>query len=163
MEGKAANGLVTDIQKIDEYKKLEEEILYHNYDDYSLKGIIEGSDLSNTLLSPQNTQKIQEDIRYGVFKSTDKVISKQSNEELFTIMRSIYLQHGSTRVFSENDFIGTIQNLNKKVSDYSIENIVSKIKQHEMYVEDISTLPVPLQHPKYENGKSTTYRFDNLM
>jgi hypothetical protein len=163
MEGKTTNGLVTDIQKIDEYKKLEEDILYHNYDDYSLKGIIEDSDLSNAFLSPENTQNIQNDIRYGVFQSTNKVISKQSKEEVFTIMRSIYLQNGGTRVFSENDFIGAIQKLNKKVTDYSVENIVSKLRQHEMYIEDISTLPVPLERPKYENGNSTTYRFDNLM
>lgn len=163
MEGKTTNGLVTDIQKIDEYKKLEEDILYHNYDDYGLKGIIEDSDMSKSFLSPENTQNIQNDIRYGVFQNTNKIISKQSNEELFTIMRSIYLQNGGTRIFTGNDFIENIRNLNKKVIDYSVENIVSKIKQHDMYIKDVSTLPVPLERPKYENGKSTTYRIDNLM
>lgn len=163
MEIQPTNGLVTDIQKIDEYKQLEEEIMYQNYDDYSLKGIIETSDLSNAFLSSENTENIQQDIRYGVFKHTNKVISKQSNEELFTIMRSVYLQNGGVRVFTENDFIGAIQGLNKMVVDYSVENIASKIKQHDMYIEDISKLPVPLERPKYDSTRNTTYRMDNLM
>lgn len=163
METQFPNGLVTDIQKIDEYKQLEEEIMYQNYDDYSLKGIIESSDLSNAFLSQENTDNIQKDIRFGVYKNTNKVISKQSNEEVFTIMRSVYLQNGGTRVFTENDFTGAIQKLNQMVVDYSVENIASKIKQHDMYIEDISKLPVPLERPKYDSTKNTTYRMDNLM
>ena len=163
METQPPNGLVTDIQKIDEYKQLEEEIMYQNYDDYSLKGIIESSDLSNAFLSPENTDNIQKDIRFGVYKNTNKVISKQSNEEVFTIMRSVYLQNGGARVFTENDFTGAIQKLNQMVIDYSVENIASKIKQHDMYIEDISKLPVPLERPKYDSTKNTTYRMDNLM
>lgn len=162
MENKMTNGLVTDIEKIDNYKKLEEEILYNNYDDYSLKGIIEQSDLSNAFLSKENTENIQQNIRYNVYKNTNKVISKQSNEELFTIMRSVYLQNGGARVFKKGDFVNIISDLNKRVIDYSVDNITSKVKQHDMYINDISTLPTPLDRPKYENGKSTTYRFDNF-
>jgi hypothetical protein len=157
------NGLVTDIQKIDEYKKLEEEIIYHNYDDYTLKGIIESTDLSNAFLSKDNVENIQQEIRFGVYQNTNKVISKQSNQELFTIMRSIYLQNGGIRVFSEADFKNAILGLNKKVVDYSVENISSKVKQHDMYINDISKLPVPLERPKYDSTKNTTYRMDNLM
>ena len=75
------NGLVTDIHKINEYKKLEEQILYYNYDDYSLKGIIESSDLSNTFLSPQNKEDIQKSIRYGVYKKVGKIISDRAGEQ----------------------------------------------------------------------------------
>jgi len=157
------NGLVTDIQKIDEYKKLEEEIIYHNYDDYTLKGIIESTDLSNAFLSKGNVENIQQEIRFGVYQNTNKVISKQSNQELFTIMRSIYLQNGGIRVFSEADFKNAILGLNKKVVDYSVENISSKVKQHDMYINDISKLPVPLERPKYDSTKNTTYRMDNFM
>ena len=158
------NGLVTDIHKINEYKKLEEQILYYNYDDYSLKGIIESSDLSNTFLSPQNKEDIQKSIRYGVYKKVGKIISNQSDEELFIIMRSIYLQEGGSRVFTEKDLKNEIQRLNQKVIDYSVENITSKIKQHDMYINDISKLPIPIDRPEYDNskGRNTTYRFDNL-
>lgn len=161
---KTTNGLVTDIDKIDEYKKLEEEILYNNYDDYTLKGIIEQNDLSNTFLCPENRELIQQDIRFGVYKNTNKVISNQSNEEIFTIMRSVYLQDGGMRVFTEQDFKNAIIGLNQKVVDYSVENVSSKIKQHEMYLNDVSKLPTPLERPKYDNNSGTkTYRFDNLM
>ena len=158
------NGLVTDIHKINEYKKLEEQILYYNYDDYSLKGIIESSDLNNTFLSPQNKEDIQKSIRYGVYKKVGKIISNQSDEELFIIMRSIYLQEGGSRVFTEKDLKNEIQRLNQKVIDYSVENITSKIKQHDMYINDISKLPIPNDRPEYDNskGRNTTYRFDNL-
>ena len=157
------NGLVSDIKKIMDYKKVDEEIIYQNYDNYTLKGIIEKSKLSEAFLSSENIDIIQESIRHGVYQKIGKIISKQSNEEVFTIMRSIYLQEGGKRIRDRSDLMKEIHSLNKKVIDYSVDFISSKLKQYDMYLNDISTLPVPLERPIYDNKrKNTTYDISNL-
>ena len=94
------NGRVSDADKVSNYRKLEEEILYNNQRDDSLKGILERNRLSNLFLSQENTDNIQKQIRYGVYQNTGKVISNQSPQEVATVMRSIYLQEGNyTRYF----------------------------------------------------------------
>ena len=121
------NGLVSDIKKIMDYKKVDEEIIYQNYDNYTLKGIIEKSKLSEAFLSSENIDIIQESIRHGVYQKIGKIISKQSNEEVFTIMRSIYLQEGGKRIRDRSDLTKEIHSLNKKVIDYSVDFISSKL------------------------------------
>ena len=59
----------------------------------SVKGILEESNLSRLFFSPQNIEALHSMIRYYVHKMTDgKVVSKQSPDELFIVMRSILLQ-----------------------------------------------------------------------
>ena len=48
------NGRVSDAEKVSNYRKLEEDILYNNQRDDALKGILERSRLSNIFLSPES-------------------------------------------------------------------------------------------------------------
>ena len=156
------NGRVSDAEKVSNYRKLEEEILYNNQRDDALKGILERSRLSNIFLSPENTQNIQTQIRYGVHQQSGKVISNQSPQEVSTVMRSIYLQEGSVPITSDTDALEVVSKLNSSVIDYCVNHVVSKLKQHDMYIKDISTLPVPLDRPEYEK-KNMTYDMSNLL
>jgi len=156
------NGRVSDAEKISNYRKVEEEILYNNQRDDSLKGILERTKLSNLFLSPENTQNIQQQIRYGVHQQTGKVISNQSPQEVSTVMRSIYLQEGSIPVTSDEDALKIISKLNSSVIDYCVKHVVVKLKQNDMYIRDISTLPTPLDRPEYER-KNTTYDMSNIL
>jgi len=164
MEGSQTmnNGRVSDALKISNYKALEDQILYDNQRDDSLKGILERTKLSNIFLSNENTANIQKQIRYGVNQQTGKVISNQSPQEVNTVMRSIYLQEGSVPVTSDEDALQVISRLNKNVIDYCVNHIVVKLKQHDMYMKDITQLPVPLERPQYEK-KNMTYDMSNLM
>ena len=156
------NGLVSDVKRVSDYKELENKILYDNHRDNSLKGILEESKLSNYFFSSRNKESINKHIRYYVNKGTGKVISKQSPEELYTIMRSIYLQEGGMRVSTDNDLAESINKLNKSVIDYSVSNISSQLKQYDTYLNDISKLPEPLEHPKYDRDNKT-YDISNLL
>ena len=89
------NGRVSDRTKISNYRQSEEKIIYDNQRSNALKGILENTKLSNLFLSNENTDNIQKQIRYGVYKGTGKIISNQSPQEVNTVMRSIYLQNGS--------------------------------------------------------------------
>ena len=137
--------------------------LFNNHQDYSLKGIITGSDLSDYYFSDQNVDTIQQIIRYNVYKELDKVIDKQSDKELFIIMRSLYLQYGGLTYSTKNEFFKIIRSLNDRVITYSVKNIVSNLKQYDMYVKDISSLPIPMQLPSYDSNKSKTYDISNLL
>ena len=163
MEGQTLNnGRVSDATKVNNYRKSEEEIIYNNQKDDALKGILERTKLSNAFLSDENTENIQSQIRYGVHQQTGKVISKQSPQEVNTVMRSIYLQEGSVPVTSDSEAREVISKLNTNVIDYCVNFVVSKLKQHDMYMRDISTLPVPLERPQYEK-KNMTYDTSNLL
>ena len=52
--------------------------------------------------------------------------------------------------------------IDKSVIDYSVSNISSQLKQYDTYLNDISKLPEPLEHPKYDRDNKT-YDISNLL
>lgn len=72
-------------------------------------------------------------------------ISKQKQDTLLVIMRSIYLQNLKDTGNVENE----VSNMNHLVIEYCVKNIVSNIKNYVHYLNDISKMPIPLEHPKY--------------
>ena len=77
-------------------------------------------------------------------------------------MRSIYLLYGNSMVLSD-DIIKNIQELNERVIDYSVESINSQLEQYKGYLNKVSKLPVPIEHPIYDNKQNYTYDMSNLM
>ena len=117
------------------------------YQNEALKTILTSTDkLQQIFFSEQNVKIVQNNIRKIVYKKSGHVIQNQSYDNLYIIMRSIYLQyskHINTNINPQ------IKELNQLVYNYSIPNILSNIEQYLGYKKQISTLPVPLQHPKY--------------
>ena len=109
-----------------------------------------------------NTKVIQDTLRYRVYKNTDQVISNQSTNDLFIIMRSIMLQYANFRTGLDN-ITEEIKRLNGKVLDYAVENVTANLKQYKGYVKDLSELPTPLDRPVYENKENFTYDISNLL
>jgi hypothetical protein len=72
-------------------------------------------------------------------------ISKQKKDTLLVIMRSIYLQNLKDTGNVQNE----VSNMNHLVIEYCVKNIVSNIKNYVHYLNDISKMPIPLEHPKY--------------
>ena len=138
-------------------------IIYDNTQEYSLKGIIASNELSDYFFGKYNVSNIQGLIRYNIFKETGKVIDKQSEQEIFIIMRSIYLQYGGKNSINKEEFNKNIRELNTKVVDYSVSNISSQLSQLDMYINDLSRMPIPMEHPLYENKNNFTYDMSNLM
>jgi hypothetical protein len=65
-------------------------------------------------------------------------------------MRSIYFQYGKN---TKNDVRGQVLDLNTRVIDWCVPEILSNIKQSDKYIMDISTLPVPLDRPDLTTQK----------
>ena len=148
------NGRVGDINVIsDKISKDSDIIINKDNQENSIKGILETTALSENFLSEMNLGVIQQVIRYRVNKGTGKIISNQSEESLYIIMRSILLQYGNFRVSTQN-LIEEIQSLNQKVIDYCVENISSNTMQYLGYIKDIGKLPQPLSRPVYHNKQN---------
>jgi len=117
------------------YKKLS----YDNTGDTGycpLEGIQEKSLLSETYFSKENINLLQRVIIqsvYDVSKGKYK-IGKQSSQELLIIMRSFYLKYSKNLDY---DITEQIRVLNDKVIKYSVEIILTNIKQQKEYVKQI--------------------------
>ena len=126
------------------YELYEGEMKSHNFQN-SLKGIQDNNILSTAFFSKRNINCIQKQIQKQVLKATNYTIGRQSDLQLQIIMRSIYLQ------YSKNlncDYTNQIKDLNKKVTDYSVDRIVIEISQFLEYRKEVSRIPEPISLPK---------------
>jgi len=137
-------------------------VIERNNQEYSVKGIVEETSLSNYFFSKMNTDIIHDTIRYNVYKNTGNVVSRQSENELFIIMRSILLQFGNFRS-GYDGLKNEIINLNKRVVEYCNEYISSQAIQHMQYVSELERLPTPINFPSSTREFNYTYDISNLL
>ena len=102
--------------------------------------------LSDAFFSIKNIQIIQNGIRAGVFNKSNQqyVVAEQNMDELQIIMRAIFLQYSKNL---PTNIPGQIQELNKVVLDYSINQVYGEADGYMKYKRDASTLVVPLAMP----------------
>jgi hypothetical protein len=131
-----------------------------------LLGIQETSMLSTLFFHPQNIDTIQTELRYRVYQTTGVLVGRQSETELLIVMRSVYLQESRNL---PGRYTEQIKELNEKVLEYCVKNVSSNALQYQQYIQDASTMPVPMAHPistnitKYHTfslnpAESTKYR-----
>ena len=102
--------------------------------------------LSIAFFSQENQQILQNGIRAGVYKMSGNksIISQQSNSSLKIIMRAIFLEHSKNNY---TDIRNQIEVLNQHVLKYSIPRIYGETQGYLKYLQDASTLVVPLSNP----------------
>ena len=157
------NGRVPDVSMVENIVKTREgDVLIRNDNrETGVKGIVEETVLSDTFFSEMNTKVIQDTIRYHVYKKTNFVVEYQSPQELFIIMRSILLQHANFKI-GQKELIQEIKKLNKLVVDYSEKEVSSNVTQYQGYLNDIQTLPIPLDRPSFDPATgNSTYDMSN--
>jgi len=138
-------------------------VIHKDHQDTSVKGLLEQTSVSDLFFSEVNIGVIQDTIRYKVHQNTNKVISKQSDNSLYIIMRSIMLQFSNFNV-GFDEVKDEIKRLNEMVVKYSVDNVSSNVKQHMGYIDDISKLPTPMDRPIFSNtAKNYTYDISNLL
>ncbi len=108
--------------------------------------------LSKAYFSKENIQIIQNGIRSGVYKKSNKqyTVSAQDCDTLKIIMRSVFLQHAANQ---PNNISGQIEQLNQIVLDYCIHHVYSEAQSYMKYLYDVSTLAVPMSTPIVESQK----------
>ena len=110
------------------------------------EGLWTSNSLSDAFFSQENIQIIQNGIRAGIYKKSNGqyVIGPQDCEPLKIIMRSVFLQHSANQI---NNIPQQIVELNKIVLDYCIQQVYSEAQGYMKYIDDVSTLVVPIAHP----------------
>ena len=136
--------------------------MFNTNQEYGVKGIQEQSGVSETYFSNNNLDAIQGTIRYKIHKHTGQIIDYQSPTQINIVMRSIFLQYGNAVVSSDN-ILNEVQKLNDMVIEFCVKQINTQLKQYNGYLNKLTTLPVPLEHPKYLNKNNFTYDTSNLM
>jgi hypothetical protein len=110
------------------------------------EGLWDSTTLSQVFFSEQNIQIIQNGIRAGVYKRSNGqyTIGPQDCDSLKIIMRSVFLQYSANQ---PNNISEQITELNKIVLDYCIQQVYSEAQGYMTYVNDVSTLVVPIERP----------------
>jgi hypothetical protein len=110
------------------------------------------TDVSSIFFSNSNVDLLQLGIRNKILNMTNGkyYIGKQSDIDLKIIMRSIYFQYGKN---ANNNINKQVLDLNTRVIDWCVPEILSNIKQSEQYKIDISTLPIPLDRSTLPSQK----------
>jgi hypothetical protein len=110
------------------------------------EGLWDSTTLSQVFFSEQNIQIIQNGIRAGVYKKSNGqyVIGPQDCDSLKIIMRSVFLQYSANQ---PNNISKQITELNKIVLEYCIQQVYSEAQGYMTYVNDVSTLVVPIERP----------------
>ena len=121
-------------------------------------GLWTENNLSMAFFSQQNIQIIQNGIRAGVYKRSNGqyLIGPQDCDSLKIVMRSIYLQHAANQV---NNISQQINELNNMVLDYCIQQVYSEAQGYMKYINDVSTLVVPIAYPVYADNTDRELEF----
>ena len=107
--------------------------------------------LSNIFFSKENIQIIQNGIRYGIYVKSNSqyLVCEQDCDSLKIIMRSIFLQYSANKMENISE---QVRVLNQMVLNYCISQVYSEAQGYMKYLNDVSTLAVPISHPIMANN-----------
>ncbi len=114
----------------------------------ALFGDFECTPLSDTFFSEANVQIVQNGLRAGVYEMSGEkqlVVSPQNIDVLKTIMRHMFIQYSK---FEPTDIAGQIKRLNQTVWDYTVPNVYAEATGYLKYLQDQSSLVVPIERPQ---------------
>jgi Family of unknown function (DUF5761) len=152
LEGERYNGRVNLVSMAEDpdirfkmHEKLTVKNKASNYYE-SLNGNWEWNVLAQVYFSQENIQIVQNGIRAGVYKMSEGKLNvpPQNIDTLKIIMRSIYLQYAE---HYPKDITGQVEYLNSLVLEYAVTSVYNEAVGYLKYVQDQSTLVVPLEMP----------------
>lgn len=101
--------------------------------------------VSELFFSDVNIHALQTGIRYRVYVASSGThrIENQSQDELVSIMRSIYVDYSKNLPF---DYVGQVRALNARVLEFAVPRIVEEANMRLHYLRDINT-PLAVLEP----------------
>ena len=122
------------------------------------EGLWDETILSKTFFSYENIQIIQNGIRAGVYKQSNGqyVIGPQDCDALKIVMRSIYLQYAANQ---NQNVAQQVDALNQMVLNYCIQQVYSEAQGYMKYLDDASTLVVPIAPPVMADNTDRVLEF----
>ena len=127
----------------------------------AMRGGFYDTQLSNLFFSAKNIDIVQNGIRANVYRlSKNKhIIGKQNQDDLNTIMRSIFLSNSKNL---PQDITGQIEKLNDIVISEVSPKLLGEVIGYMNYRRDISQIPIPLDHAKSTMDNSKALEFNNV-
>jgi hypothetical protein len=122
--------------------------------DAALEHSIGTNPLNDLYFSKKNIEALQQGIRYSVYKRTGQVIDTQNERELLVIMRSLYLQYSRNL---PTNIVMQVKDLNKRVLDEVLPQIIMEMNQYKTYLRDASGLPIPLDRGENTSTAGTKF------
>ena len=122
------------------------------------EGLWDETLLSKTFFSYKNINIIQNGIRAGVYKRSNGqyVIGPQDCDALKIVMRSIFLQYSANK---KGNIPEQVNALNQMVLNYCIQQVYGEAQGYLKYLDDASTLVVPIAPPVCANNFSRELEF----
>lgn len=117
-----------------------------------VRGNLEATPLNQAYFSAANFQIIQNAIRKTVHDKSGAIIDPVGSDDLFMVMRAIYLWYGKNL---PTNIPGQIAELNDRVVTWCVPKILAEVSMDKTYQYDISHLPVPLSHPVNQSSAGT--------
>ena len=117
-----------------------------------VRGNFEKTPLNQAYFSPPNFQIIQNAIRKGVYEKSGELIDPVGSDDLFMVMRALYLQYSRNL---PDRIPEQIAELNERVAVWCIPKILAEVSMYKTYTKDISTLPVPMTLPVSQSSAGT--------
>ena len=102
------------------------------------------TDLNSRFFSPENMDLLQERIQSAVLQMVNGRIDRQSDRDLFLVMRSYYLQYAEN---NPNRVEEELQLLNERVVDFCANRIAVEVQGYRYYRKDILDFPAPIARP----------------
>jgi hypothetical protein len=126
-------------------------------------GVFTSSQLNYLYFHEKNIKSIQNKIRYTIWKMSKNqfVISDQKQDDLFIIMRSVFLKYSRNLPTNIKE---QINELNEIVVDSIAQKLLTNVKSHVKYLEDINSPYKIMERPR--NTSSTgmkTMRIDTKL
>ena len=143
-------GLVRDITRdMSDEELLEDTVIFNTEKQDSIKGILEDSDVNRIFFSKANIEALQQLIRYRVYQSNNEaIISIQSEEQLFIIMRSILLQYGN---MVTPEPVEEVKRLNNILVNKITNKMNSEVAGYVGYIVDLEKNVELMPRPEYLN------------
>ena len=122
------------------------------------EGLWTDTNLSLAFFSSQNIKILQNGIRAGVYHKSNGqyTIAPQDCDSLKIIMRSVYLQNAANQT---NNVPSQVYELNKIVLNYCVQQVYSEAQGYMKYLDDASTLVVPIAHPVMSDNTDRELEF----
>ena len=117
-----------------------------------IRGNLERSVLNQAYFSAANFSILQNKIRRAVYDKSGEIIDPVGTDDLFMVMRAIYLWYGRNL---DEDIPGQIAELDERVSAWCVPKILAEISMYKTYLKDISTLPIPIEQPVNQSSAGT--------
>lgn len=154
-------GLVRDITRdMSDEELLEDTVIFNTEKQDSIKGILENSDVNRIFFSKANIEALQQLIRYRVYQSNNEaIISIQSEEQLFIIMRSILLQYGN---MVTPEPVEEVKRLNNILVNKITNKMNSEVAGYVGYIVDLEKNVDLMPRPEYLNKNNFTYDMTNI-